>query len=87
MAEPERSSLNRKGGVGGALPLLGVLQRKGCVVIADAPHCHSDIAKAIVARQPPDRPRSVPISPLKKVRMSGSTSPTVNSFLFQFVKH
>jgi hypothetical protein len=31
--------------------------------------------------------RGVPISPLKKFRMSGSTSPTVNSLLFEFAKH
>jgi hypothetical protein len=113
MAEPERSSLNRKG-FGGALPLLGVLQLEGCVVIADAPHRHRDIAKAINIRNKTSNSfrdvikgykadtdvdievsahrahrhvRGVSISPLKKLLMSGSTSPTVNSLLFQFVKH
>lgn len=33
----------------GALQLLGLLQLKGCVVTADALHCHRAMAKAIVA--------------------------------------
>jgi len=34
----------------GALQLLELLQLKGCVVTADALHCHRGMAKAIVAR-------------------------------------
>lgn len=36
--------------VAGALQLLELLQLKGCVVTADALHCHRGMAKAIVAR-------------------------------------
>jgi len=36
--------------VDGALQLLELLQLKGCVVTADALHCHRGMAKAIVAR-------------------------------------
>jgi predicted transposase YbfD/YdcC len=36
--------------VAGTLQLLELLQLKGCVVTADALHCHRDMAKAIVAR-------------------------------------
>jgi hypothetical protein len=34
----------------GALQLVELLQLKGCVVTADALHCHRGMAKAIVAR-------------------------------------
>jgi len=34
----------------GALQLIALLQLKGCVVTADALHCHREMAKAIVAR-------------------------------------
>ncbi len=34
----------------GALQLIGLLQLKGCVVTADALHCHRGMAQAIVAR-------------------------------------
>lgn len=34
----------------GALHLIGLLQLKGCVVTADALHCHREMAKAIVER-------------------------------------
>jgi predicted transposase YbfD/YdcC len=36
--------------LGGALQLLELLQLKGCVVTADALHCHRVMAKTIVAR-------------------------------------
>jgi predicted transposase YbfD/YdcC len=36
--------------VAGALQLLELLQLKGCVVTAEALHCHREMAKAIVAR-------------------------------------